>query len=285
MNSKTDNQFDKDSINLADIWFSARNNLKTFFSITTLSTVIAIIYAISIENVYRASVLAVPNTTEGKISSPLSGIGDQFAGLAGMAGIDISGGQQEIETNLAVIESKQFTKIFLEKNNIYEELYPDLWDSNAGTWSEDAKIPLFDDVLKDVYGIQNILFDKRVGQLSVTVDLNDPEYAAKWANQFMETANDYLKESAILEAKKNIRFLNNELSNAKVVQMRQLLNEMIARETQTIMIANTRDDFAFRIIDPALVPDKKIRPQRSLIVILGAIIGLIIASVLSYIRR
>ena len=101
----------------------------------------------------------------------------------------------------------------------------------------------------------------------------------------METANDYLKESAILEAKKNIRFLNNELSNAKVVQMRQLLNEMIARETQTIMIANTRDDFAFRIIDPALVPDKKIRPQRSLIVILGAIIGLIIASVLSYIRR
>ena len=276
MNSKTDNQFDKDSINLADIWFSARNNLKTFFSITTLSTVIAIIYAISIENVYRASVLAVPNTTEGKISSPLSGIGDQFAGLAGMAGIDISGGQQEIETNLAVIESKQFTKIFLEKNNIYEELYPDLWDSNAGTWSEDAKIPLFDDVLKDVYGIQNILFDKRVGQLSVTVDLNDPEYAAKWANQFMETANDYLKESAILEAKKNIRFLNNELSNAKVVQMRQLLNEMIARETQTIMIANTRDDFAFRIIDPALVPDKKIRPQRSLIVILGAIIGLII---------
>lgn len=285
MNSKTDNQFDKDSINLADIWFSARNNLKTFFSITTLSTVIAIIYAISIENVYRASVLAVPNTTEGKISSPLSGIGDQFAGLAGMAGIDISGGQQEIETNLAVIESKQFTKIFLEKNNIYEELYPDLWDRNAGTWSEDAKIPLFDDVLKDVYGIQNILFDKRVGQLSVTVDLNDPEYAAKWANQFMETANDYLKESAILEAKKNIRFLNNELSNAKVVQMRQLLNEMIARETQTIMIANTRDDFAFRIIDPALVPDKKIRPQRSLIVILGAIIGLIIASVLSYIRR
>ena len=48
----------------------------------------------------------------------------------------------------------------------------------------------------------------------------------------------------------DIGFLNNELLEVNVVQMKQLLNEMIARETQKIMIANTRDDYAFKIIDP-----------------------------------
>tara|TARA_B100000029_G_scaffold509857_1_gene599958 strand:- start:1265 stop:2125 length:861 start_codon:yes stop_codon:yes gene_type:complete len=275
---------ESDAINLLDVWVSIKKNIRTILSVTVISTIAAIFYAISIENVYRASILAVPASSESQVSSPLSGIGDQFAGLASMAGIDLSGGQLEIETNIAVIESKQFTKIFLEGNNILEKLYPEAWDKESNNWKQGVRIPTFDDILKDLNGVQNIIFDKRSGLLSVTVDLNDPNSAAEWANSFMRTANNHLRDMAIKEAKKNIGFLNNELLEVKVVQMKQLLNQMIAAETQKIMIANTRDDYAFKIIDPAFVPDKKIRPQRSLIVIFGALIGLLFSSFLSFYR-
>jgi len=284
MKSEVNIQPEPDAINLLGVWVSIKKNIKTILSVTFLSTVAAIFYAISIENVYRASILAVPATVESQISSPLTGMGGQFADLAGLAGIDLSGGQLEIETNIAVIESKRFTKIFLDTNNIYEKLYSEAWDKESNNWKEGVRTPTFDDILKDLNGVQNILFDKRSGLLSVTVDLSDPKAAADWANSFMRTANNHLRDMAIQEANKNIGFLNNELSEVKVVQMKQLLNQMIAKETQKIMIANTRDDYAFKIIDPAFVPDKKIRPQRSLIVIFGALIGLLFSSFVSFYR-
>ncbi len=39
------------------------------------------------------------------------------------------------------------------------------------------------------------------------------------------------------------------------------------------MVASTREEYAFKVIDPAIPPEKKIKPKRSLIVILGFILG------------
>ena len=39
------------------------------------------------------------------------------------------------------------------------------------------------------------------------------------------------------------------------------------------MFANVRDEYVFKTIDPALVPEQKFKPKRALICILGFLFG------------
>ena len=57
-------------------------------------------------------------------------------------------------------------------------------------------------------------------------------------------------------------------------------------ETQTkkIMLANVRDQYAFRIIDPAVIPEKKIKPNRGLIIMVGFVAGLAFSALIAFIR-
>jgi uncharacterized protein involved in exopolysaccharide biosynthesis len=50
------------------------------------------------------------------------------------------------------------------------------------------------------------------------------------------------------------------------------------------MIANVRDEFAFKIIDPAVPPEKKIKPKRAMIVMLGFIGGAFLGLCAVFIR-
>jgi uncharacterized protein involved in exopolysaccharide biosynthesis len=39
------------------------------------------------------------------------------------------------------------------------------------------------------------------------------------------------------------------------------------------MLANVQEEFAFRVIDPAVVPEVRSKPKRKLIVVLGGVLG------------
>ena len=51
------------------------------------------------------------------------------------------------------------------------------------------------------------------------------------------------------------------------------------------MLANVREDYAFKVIDPAMVPKTKIKPQRRQIVIIGFFLGLIIGGIIVLLRE
>lgn len=43
------------------------------------------------------------------------------------------------------------------------------------------------------------------------------------------------------------------------------------------MLAKSREEYSFKIIDPPVVPEERIKPKRRLIVMLGFIIGFFLA--------
>ncbi len=49
--------------------------------------------------------------------------------------------------------------------------------------------------------------------------------------------------------------------------------ELIENETKSRMLANTRKEYAFTVVDPASAPEDRIWPRRSLMVITGVAIG------------
>jgi uncharacterized protein involved in exopolysaccharide biosynthesis len=58
-------------------------------------------------------------------------------------------------------------------------------------------------------------------------------------------------------------------------------------QVKSVMLANVREEFALRVIDPAVVPelDKEVRPQRVLIMVIGIILGLVLGALLAFVRE
>lgn len=119
----------------------------------------------------------------------------------------------------------------------------------------------------------------RQGLLHVNVRWKDPVVAAEWANALIVDFNSFLRETAVAQSRKRIAYLNRELDETNVIPLRQAIYQLIQAETRIIMIAETRSDYAFKVIDPAVPPDfdAPIRPKRGLLIRTTTLTGFIIA--------
>ena len=59
--------------------------------------------------------------------------------------------------------------------------------------------------------------------------------------------------------------------------MQLIFYELIQKQTEKIMLAEIREEYVFKIIDPAIIPEKKAEPRRSVICITITSIGFILA--------
>lgn len=119
----------------------------------------------------------------------------------------------------------------------------------------------------------------RQGLFYVNVRWKDPVVAAEWANALIVEFNSFLRETAVAQSRKRIAYLNRELDETHVIPLRQAIYRLIEVETRAIMIAETRTDYAFKVIDPAMPPnfDDPIRPKRGLLIRTTTLTGFIIA--------
>ena len=63
-----------------------------------------------------------------------------------------------------------------------------------------------------------------------------------------------------------------------VIELRQGIYRLIESQIEMVMLANVRDEYAFKILDPAVPaePNQFIRPKRLMIVIVGFMLGLLL---------
>lgn len=98
-----------------------------------------------------------------------------------------------------------------------------------------------------------------------------------------------MKLKDIQEAKKSIRYLEAQITKTNISEVKTTLSSLIEEQTKTLMLANSRDEYMFKIVDPAFVPEEKSEPKRALIVIVatffGGIFGIIIVLLSPRARR
>ena len=118
--------------------------------------------------------------------------------------------------------------------------------------------------------------------MTLTILWRDREQAAKWANLLVERVNRDLRQRAIAESEASIAYLNSELAKTSAVELRQSLFRLFENQTKTIMFARVRAQYAFKVIDPAFVPDadKFVRPKRLAMILIGALAGVMAGLVL-----
>lgn len=226
--------------------------------------------------VYKGEVLVMFAASD-QGNETLALLNSRIGGLAPLAGIsgDVGGGRAEA---IATLKSRRLSTSFIQDNNMLPDLFPEHWDADKEDWNvESASVPTMADAYerfdKDVRRVNE---DRTTGMISVAILGPDRQKVAQWANGLVRAANDYLRNRAIDEARKSVGFLEEQLAKTTILEVRQAMNDLVEAQISKAALANTRDDYAFRVVDPAIEPeaDEFVRPQRVLIVALGAVFGL-----------
>lgn len=287
-------------IALIEIYDILNKNKRSIFIITILFMIGGLLYAVLATPVYTASVIAQPVDER---DGDLSGLAGQFGGVAALAGINLGGSGGSREEYLAVLRSRALAQQFISKYELKPYLFPDRWDEVRGGWKADdpgfltrlrRQLSRF---LASISGdsgrrepsdgapsdwqayeifdqdIRVITEDVENGLVSISFRFRDPVLAAKWASGYVELANSVIRARTVDEAKRALDYLVDQAEKSSVAGIREAIFSVIESQLKRIALANARPEFAFRIIDPPVIPEQRSHPRRMLILILSFMLG------------
>lgn len=232
--------------------------------------VASVLYAVLLTPWYRAEVILVP--AEARSASQIS---SQLGGLAALAGVSVGGG--ESTEAIATLRSRGFIREFIVDLDLMPILFEADWDQSRGEWisSNPEDWPDVRDgvrlFLEDVLRVSEA---RDSALVTLAIEWPDANLAAEWAMALVTRLNTRLRERALEQAEANVAYLQSELAQTNVVTLQQSIGRLLESELQKLMLARGNDEFAFRVIDPAEVPNMPARPRRALIVALGLVLGL-----------
>ncbi len=266
-----------DEISLAEIWQALRNRALLIIATTFVFAAASLVVALMMTPIFQAQAVLSP-VSEGSGGSGLSNIAAQFGGLASLAGLNLGGNSSTGEA-VATLNSRVLVEQYITSNNLLPELYQDQWDAATKTWkTADEDTPtVWLGTRKFIEQVMDVQTDKKTGLVKLTVEWSDPALAAKWANDLVTRANDRLRARAINNSTKNISYLYEQLDKTSIVELRESIYRLLESETKKVMLAQGSEEYAFKIIDPAVVPEKKIRPKGALIIAVGTFMGLMLS--------
>jgi uncharacterized protein involved in exopolysaccharide biosynthesis len=246
--------------------------------------VVAAAISLQMTKIYRAQAVVAP-VTQGKPGAG-GAIGNQLGGLAALAGIELGEAASRKEEFLATLSSDGFAREFIETEKLTPVLFDAQWDATAGKWRAGEKPPTLASAVKKFNeDVRFVTENRRTGLVTLAVEWKSPELAAAWVNRMIEMVNERLRIQATQEADKSIEYLNRELTRASVVELRQAIYRLIETQVNNAMLANVQREYAFKVIDPAVAPELRIRPKRTLLTLGGLCVGLALGVVFVLTRR
>jgi uncharacterized protein involved in exopolysaccharide biosynthesis len=293
-----------DEIDLRELFSVIWAGKALIISITLLFAVASVALALWMPNIYKSEALLAP--AEEAQGGGLSALANQFGGLASLAGINLgkSGGTDKTELAIEVMKSRKFTSDFIEKHHILPELMavdkwslsdnkisydPELYDINTKEWVRQVELPLqakpsMQEAYKQFTKIFSVTSDKQSGLVTVSIEHKSPYVAKQWVDWLVTDINQVMKQRDVTEAKRSTEYLEKQIEQTNVADIRTVLYKLVEEQAKTIMFAEVRDEYIFKTIDPALVPEEKFKPKRALICVLGTLLGGMLAVFIVLVR-
>jgi uncharacterized protein involved in exopolysaccharide biosynthesis len=243
-----------------------------------LFTVPFAVAAVLQKPLYRAStVLVDARADNGSVSALGTALG-QLGNLASLARINVPGTSSRVDEALAVLRSREFTEGFIKDEELMPELFAKQWDAAAKRWKGDEKDwPTPGRAFKVFDSIRSTNKDIRSGLITVAVEWTDATKAASWVNALIARLNEEMRQRALQDTALSVGYLEKELAATSTLETRQSINRLMEAQINQRMVANVTKEFAFRVVDRALPPQKddSISASKLLLLALGPTMGLI----------
>jgi uncharacterized protein involved in exopolysaccharide biosynthesis len=260
-------------INFVALFWIAWDQKYLVLAISLLFGALAAIYALTATPMFRAQIVVTEASDTGGIGGA-GGLMNQLGGLASIAGLNLNSSGPDVERP-AFLESRGLVDAFVKKYSLASLLNGNAKALNS-VW---GAVERFRKTVLDIHE------EKVKGTTTITIEWRDPVVAARWANDLVALANDMMRERALQESTRNIDYLNKQLAQTNQVEIQEATYRLIEAETKNLMLAHGRVEYAFTIVDPAVAPEMRFSPRRTLLVISGLFIGGFVGSLVAWARE
>lgn len=268
--------------------------------LTTIFALSSVFYSLSLQDYFQSkSTLSVASSSN---QDSLSG----YSGLASIAGISLpSQGEDKGVIILETIGSRAFLKHLLSFDSVLPSLMAaesynvktqklsldqEIYDSNSETWVRDfnegqqAKPSYLEafEIYKEQVSISK---DRKTGLIYLSVEHISPVFAKEFSDLIIQEANVLLREKDLKMSIDALSFLKSEISKTSLISIKESINQLTQNQLEKQMMAKVNEDYALISIEPPFIPELKAGPVRSLICIVGTILGFVFSFIVVIIRK
>ena len=300
------NDFEKleDEIDLKELFNILYDGKWTILSITTLISIIGVIYSLLLPNIYESKALLVPVNSSNSISGALQ----SYSGLAGLAGISLPSTSDEGNSAKAL---QKINSLSFFKNNILKNIFlPDLmalkswnpdtntliyderiYDKSNDTWLGNSfflnkNIPSAQEAYMTFLNVHlNLIEDSNSGFITLSIKHQSPYVAKKWTELVINEVNTFYRQKDKLESEKAFNYLNKQISTTSLSEIKQAIAKLMQEETKKLTLIEANQYYVFDYIDPPAVMERKSEPKRAVICFISALLGAMLSILLVIIRH
>lgn len=269
--------------------------------ITAIVSILAVIYSLSLPNIYQSQALLAPVSHSDNSTPSVRGLD----GLASLAGVNMP---NSVENNAAKAIKKIGSLSFFQDNimpniSLAELMALESWDSKTNevifddktynettnSWIQHSTSASSKPSAQQSFEVfqKNLMIneDKKTGFVSISIKNQSPYLAKKWIELLIEEINNFYREKDRLQAEKSVNYLNQQISKTPLTEIKQVVAALLQQEIKKLTLIEARESYVYEYIDPPAVMEKKVMPRRSLICILGFLIGSMLGAIIVLIRH
>ncbi len=283
-------QLADDEIDLRELFKAIWAGKWIIIATTFVFSIVAVLFVLNLPNIYKSEVTLAPVAEESALRIP-----GQLGGLAALAGVNLggAGGGEKTALALEILKSRDFISRFIEQNDLYLPIMaadgwdrvsnqlvwdPKIYDQNNQQWVRKVKLPFQPkpsnlETYEEFKKLFSVNQDNTSGMVKLSVEHYSPYLAKEWLDKLVKAINEEMRERELTEAERSIAYLNTQIAQTNIADVRTMLFSLIEEQTKTVMLANVREEYVFKTIDPAVVAERKAKPKRALIVVVTAIIA------------
>ena len=271
-----------------------------------IAIVLGALFSFTLPNVYKSEATLISNAHE-QSSNSLKSLAGSLSGFASLAGVDLGGGgTDKTAYALEILKSREFIYKFIDKYDLKPSIFAAsgwndtdnkllfdeaLFDTKKNSWLSDAhsnsyKEPsiheVYEHFLKHNFSVTK---NEKTGVVKLSITHFSPKVAKFIVDRLVVDLNTTIKIQDMVDAENSIKYLTKELNETTFSGLKSTFYTLIEQQHQTLMLTKVREQYAFKVIDKAVVPYKKSGPKRGLIIIGFTILGIALSIIITLIRE
>jgi len=264
-------------------------------AITSIFFLSSVVYALLLPNIYRSVAYLAP--VEG--GSQISGIMSEYSGMASLAGLSVP---QETSKNKEAVERIKsfhfFSNHFLPFIMLEDLLAVKDWDlltnklsyddsefnSETRKWVRKAKpprtaIPSAQEAYKKYKKIMSISVDKKSEYVTLSIDHQSPYIAQQWVEVILKQIDRLMRDNEKSDAMNSVEYLNAIAPTVNYDAIKKAFSMLQQEQMKRLMMVEANANYIFTVLDAPIASEERASPKRTIIVIIGSIIGFILGCI------
>ena len=287
------NNYD-DEIDLRELFHVLWDKIFYIGAITSIFSLISIIYALQLPNIYKSQATMMPM----EANQGMSGMLGQYSGIASLAGISMSSGSgSKAQEAIARIQSLEFfSNSFLPHIKLENLMAVEKWNqasntltydasafnSESGQWVPEVKpptsnIPSSQEAYKQYRAIMSVSEDQATSFVTFSVEHKSPVIAQQWVEILIDQIDQVMRDQDRQTALQSIAYLNSLAPTVNYEEISKALASLQQEQMKRLMMVEANENYIFKVLEPPIVPETRVKPQRSLSVILGTMLGMMLS--------